>query len=157
MKIKLAFAVVALLALNTAFSQVNKTEYELIKDQFKLEKKAIVAEVLNLKGAEETNFWPLYNAYEEERTKISKGSWDLLEKYASRYDSLSGAEAQSMVTKSIAINQQLLKLRYNYLKTMSQKVSPATAARFIQLEDYLYTLLRSELFENVPIFGQLKK
>jgi hypothetical protein len=151
------FSVVALLALNTAFSQINKTEYELIKDQFKLEKKAVVAEVLNLKGAEETNFWPLYNAYEEERTKISKGSWDLLEKYASRYDSLTGAEAQSMVTKSIAINQQLLKLRDTYLKSMSQKVSPGTAARFIQLEDYLYTLLRSELFESVPIFGQLKK
>lgn len=157
MKIKLVFSIIALLAINTAFCQLSKTEYELIKDNFKLEKKAVIAESLTLSSKEETTFWPLYNAYEEERTRISKKSWDLLELYAKKYDTLKDAEAESLVTSSIGVNKQLLMLRERYLKEMSKKVSPRVAAKFIQLEDYLYTFIRSLVFESLPMIDQLKK
>lgn len=156
MKSKFPLVIVALLFLQSSFAQITKTaDYELIKDNFKLEKKALVAKALKLTPAEEAGFWPLYNAYEDERTKITQRSWDLLEQYANKYSSLTDEESEKMIGTSISVNQDILKLREKYLKSVSKKVSPRVAARFIQLEDYIFTSIRAELMGAIPFIDEL--
>lgn len=157
MKMNLLFSALALLIMHTAVGQVSTSEYELLKDNFKLEKKALVVRALKLTPAQDSAFWPLYNKYEDERTAISKTSWDLVEQYASKYETLSDEESEKMIATSIKVNQDLLKLRDKYLKTISKKVSPRVAARFIQLEDYLYTTVRADFMEIIPFIDELKQ
>lgn len=156
MKIKFPLVIAGLLLLQSAFAQITKTaDYELVKDNFKLEKKALVAKALQLTPEQEAAFWPLYNAYEDERTKITQRSWDLLEQYANKYATLTDEESEKMIGTSISVNQDILKLRDKYLKTVSKKVSPRVAARFIQLEDYIFTAIRAELMSEIPFIDEL--
>lgn len=157
-KFRLLLSALSFILLQTsAIAQVSKSEYELLKDNFKLEKKALVMSALKLTPAQDTAFWPLYNKYEEERTTISKTSWDLTAEYANKYATLTDQESEKMIATSIKVNQDLLKLRDKYLKTISKKVSPRIAARFIQLEDYLYTSLRADFMEMIPFIDELKQ
>ncbi len=62
---------VALLLIATAgLAQSARTEFEVIREEFKAEKKAVVAGFMNLSDADATKFWPIYDRYEAERTKI---------------------------------------------------------------------------------------
>lgn len=156
MKRKLFLSLAALLAFSLSYSQLSKTEYELLKDNFKLEKKAVVAEALKLNTKEENAFWPIYNQYETERAAIGTKSWNLLEEYANKYSSLADTSAVKLVRSSLGNMKSYITLREKYLKIIAQKVSPGVAARFIQIEDYLYTYVRSQALSEIPLISDIK-
>lgn len=73
---------VALLLIATAgLAQSARTEFDVIREEFKAEKKALAAGFVNLSDADATKFWPTYDKYETERTKIGTERFDLISNY----------------------------------------------------------------------------
>jgi hypothetical protein len=54
-------------------------------------------------------------------------------------------------------NIKLEKLYQKYYGKMKKKVGGLEAAKFIQLETYLQTAIRSELQEAIPLIGEIDR
>jgi len=156
-----------LLCGTTAVAQ--KTEAELVRSAFQLEKKALVADYLQMSNDEAEKFWPIYNQYEEQRIdaftrrlklveaylfNIEKGTrrLKLVEAYLFNIEKgIAEVHADEMVKESAAIQKKELELRQKYYKLIKKSISLPVAARFYQVEDAINVAVRNELYGNLPV------
>ena len=120
-----------------AISQKLRSEFEIFKAVFNTEKTNYIAQQMSLNENEEKLFWPIYEDYEIDRAKFSGKRWDTLQKYALAYTSISRSDAVSYTNDLLNYQKKELRLKKKYFNMISSKLSASTAARFIQLEEYI--------------------
>ncbi|MEK6783624.1 MAG: hypothetical protein AABY93_18115 [Bacteroidota bacterium] len=133
------------------FAYAQATETELVRSVFKLEKKALVADFLQLSNDDATKFWPIYEKYEQERSAIGTRRIALLESYVNKYDKMDDVSLDALVKESGSIQSKEVSLREKYYKTVKKSVSTSVAARFYQVEDLINVGVRMELYEALPM------
>ncbi len=125
---------------------------------FNREKKAAIADFLELSEIEATRFWPVYNDYENRRHRIGTQMIDLIEKYVARRTSLSDAEADAMMTAWQKHKKELLTLREKYYPKVKKALGAKAATGWFQMEDYIQTSAQMTLLKDVPFLeGQRLK
>ena len=129
------------------------TEIELFQSEFKADKKVLVANFMELSDAESTAFWKVYNAYELERGKMGDKRIQLLKQYADNYESLTDEQAKEWTNEVFKMQKKEIEIKKKYYKRMSKELSPLTALRFIQLEEYFRTMISASILENIPFVG----
>ena len=86
----------AVAQVNPAFADIND-DIEMVRSLVRVERKAIVEENMGLLPAESQGFWPIYNEYEAERTKLNDRKVKLITDYAAAYPDLGDARAQTLL------------------------------------------------------------
>ncbi len=128
------------------------TETELVRSAFRLEKKAVVAEFLQLGDADAGKFWPIYEKYEQERvSSVGNRRVQLIENYAKQYETMDDATADKMVSESASIQKKEVALREKYYNMVKKSVGIGIAARFYQIEDVISVAARMQLYNNMPL------
>jgi hypothetical protein len=135
-------------------SQSMTEEVDLIQSIYGMEKKSVIDEFLGDSVNDE--FWIVYDAYETERKILGKDRIGLIKSYAENYDSIDGAVADDMVKKAEKLNKDLTGLISRYTKKVRKVSGSKVAAQFYQIENYLLSVIRTELFETIPLIGELK-
>jgi hypothetical protein len=154
---KRVFFMIAFLSLSSVvMSQSNKEEINMIQSVFGMEKKAIVADFIQLEGTQGDVFWQLYDKYETERKELGKRRIALLEKYAENYTSLDDATTAEILSEMMSLQTSTDKLIATYAKKIKKEVDVKTAAQFYQMEGYLVSKIRTEILENIPVIGELE-
>lgn len=153
-KIILASAFTFCLSVVLFAQQSARTEFEVIKDVFKTEKKALVADFLQLTDAESAKFWPIYDKYEAERNSIANARFENISSYAKNYDSLTDAQADALIKKAMDIQARESALKKKYYDIVKKSVGTKRAAGFVQLEEYISSAVKSELYEQLPLVPQ---
>src|SRR5271166_6556849 len=125
-----AFAQQAQLADSTP--TVSDQDIQLMRQDLRSQKKQIVAANLQLTDAEATKFWPVYDAYTVETTKIGDAREALLKEYAQTYNSLTDAQAKSLVKRAGALDQQYVNLRIQWMPKFEAVLPGKKAAVFYQ-------------------------
>jgi len=98
-------------------------------------------------------FWPVYDEYDKEKEQLDAKRLRLLGSYISKQAALTGDEATKLV-KAMGANQQAdLALRHKYFKILSKKLNPVVAARFVQLDDTVGTVVRLAILGNLPLIS----
>jgi len=139
-----------LLCGTTAVAQ--KTEAELVRSAFQLEKKALVADYLQMSNDEAEKFWPIYNQYEAQRIDAFTRRFKLIDTYLVNIEKgIAEVHADEMVKESAAIQKKELELRQKYYKLIKKSISLPVAARFYQVEDAINVAVRNELYGNLPV------
>jgi hypothetical protein len=128
---------------------------DFVQSIFGLEKKAFVAEFIQVDGVEGDAFWTLYDEYEVERKELGKLRIELLEAYAATYDSMDDIKAEALLKDMIMLQTNTDKLISSYAKKIKKKVNVITAAQFYQIEGYIVSKIRSEIMENIPAIGDM--
>jgi len=126
------------------------TETELVRSAFKLEKKAKVADFMQLPDSSAAKFWPIYNQYETERSAIGDRRIKLLDQYVSVYRKLEPATAEKLWKESASIQKAEATLREKYAGVMKKNISAAVALNFYMIEDYIATAVKAELYGSIP-------
>lgn len=132
------------------FGYAQQTEMELVRSAFKLEKKAEVANFMNLPDSSAAKFWPVYNKYETERSAIGDRRVKLLEKYAGAYQKLNAATAEQLWKESAAIQKSEVALREKYAGIIKKDISATAALNFYMAEDYIATAVKYKLYSDIP-------
>jgi hypothetical protein len=127
---------------------------ELVKDIFKVEKKAVVADFLKLTDEQASIFWPTYDKYETERGKISNMRIDNITKYVDEYLTLTNEQADELAKKSMEIDSKTLALRKKYYKIIAKELGALKAASFMQLEEYIALAIDASLYDSLPLVGE---
>jgi hypothetical protein len=142
-------------ALVTLSAQTNKEEVEMFQSIFGMEKKAIVADFVQVEGEAGEAFWSLYDEYETERKELGLHRLELLNEYAASYDQMSNEKMDELVAKMIKQKASTDKLMTKYHKKMRSAAGSKPAAQFFQIENYFSSAIRLSIYENIPFIGEL--
>jgi hypothetical protein len=153
---KKVLLMIAVMSLSVAgMAQSNTEDVDFVQSIFGMEKKAFVAEFIQVDGVEGDAFWTLYDEYEVERKELGKLRIELLEAYAATYDSMDDIKAEALLKDMIMLQTNTDKLISSYAKKIKKKVNVITAAQFYQIEGYIVSKIRSEIMENIPAIGDM--
>ncbi|HLV39353.1 hypothetical protein [Xanthomarina sp.] len=140
---------------SSLFAQSNTEEIDMVQSIFGMEKKALVAEVIQPEAGKSDAFWVLYDQYETKRKDLGKRRIALLNAYAASYDSLDDVKTGEILNEMMGLQVSTDKLIGSYAKKIKKSVDVKTAAQFYQIEGYLLSKIRTVILENIPVIGEL--
>ena len=91
---------------NAGSNTATETDIKLLREDIRSERKRLVAANMPLTDTEATKFWPIYDQYAAEVTKLGDTRVALIKEYAQSYDTMTDAQANDLMNRSAAIDQQ---------------------------------------------------
>jgi hypothetical protein len=146
----LAIMVFAVLVMFAVPARAQSDNMEILREKVRVDKKLLVAENMQLTEAEGKAFWPAYDAYQEEKSKLNDRRIKVIEDYAANFQSLSDEVAKDLVDRSIGLQKDAVKLMESYLPKFRQAVGDKKVARFYQIENKIDAVVNFELAANIP-------
>ena len=123
---------------------------ELTRTVMRAEKKVVFAENMWLTDAEGAAFWPVYNEYEADLSKINDRVVKLLKEYADTFDTLSNEAAKGMLDEIFSIKKKKQSLRKSYAKKFAKVIPQKKIFRFFQLEYAIEALVNFSIAADLP-------
>jgi hypothetical protein len=125
---------------------------ELLRKDVRSQKKQIIAENMGLSDAEAEKFWPVYDRYAAELSRIYDTKIALLKGYAETYRTMTGEQAENYIRKRAAVEQSIMQLRLKYVPAFRKVLSGRETALFYQLDWRLGLAIDVELVQ-VPLIN----
>lgn len=160
-KILLACFILGVAFTTTAFAQretVTGVDVErdlaLMRRDLKSDKKKLIALNVPLTETEATKFWPVYDQYTEEMSKVYDEFYSIIKDYAANQKTLTDAQASSMINKWAAIQVQQAQTRQKYIPIIEKAIPSRKAALFFQVDRRLYELMDLQVASQIPLVSQ---
>jgi len=147
---KLLLVFTALLMIGIANAQSNKEEVDFIQSIYGMEKKALVADFMDVSTANNDAFWKLYDEYEVSRKELGRKRVELLEQYANNYDKMTSETADKWMADVIKVSTSTDKLLVSYYKKVKKATDPITALKFYHVESYILNSIRQAITSEIP-------
>jgi hypothetical protein len=138
-----------LLVATTAFAQ--NSAIELLRQDLKTGKVALMTASLPLTETEAEVFWPIYREYDLELSKLGDRRVSVLRRYSQTYNNVTELAAGEMMKESFSIARDRNELLEKYYDKVAKALNVLTAARFAQVENQMLTLIDAKLIDEVPL------
>jgi hypothetical protein len=145
----------------TAFAQretANGFEVErdlaLLRRDLKADKKKLIAMNVPLTESEATKFWPVYDEYTGEMSKVYDEFYSIITEYAANQKTLTDAQASSMINRWAALQVQQAQTRQKYIPIIEKVIPSRKAALFFQIDRRLYELMDLQVASQIPLVAQ---
>ena len=135
----------------TASAQTPDDDIQLFRKDVRSLKKQIIAANLDLTDSEAQQFWPIYDRYTSEMTKIVDKKVALLQEYAQNHNTLTDDEADAYIHGRAAVEDAVLQLRLKYMPIFRKVLSGKTAALFTQMDWRIGLVMDLQLASQVPM------
>jgi hypothetical protein len=130
---------------------VTDQDIALMRQDIRSQKKQLIAANLTLTDAEATKFWPLYDQYAAELSKINDGKYAVIKEYATNWGSISDEQASSLIKRSLAVDESVAQLRLKYVPIFSPVLPGKKVATFFQLDRRLSNIIDLQLASQIPL------
>jgi hypothetical protein len=155
---KLSFIFIMAVATFSSYGQATfKEDVEVLQSVYGKSKSDLVKEYMNLSDTQLAAFTKVYDTYETERKALGQSNFQLINDYAVNYQTLTDEKADELAKgtlKNHIAYEKLYSKTYGHAK---KAIGAINAAKFIQLEVYLQTVIRAEILESIPFIGELDK
>ena len=148
--VKLLLVAALLFAARCTYAQDSSFD-ELMRQDIKSQKIELMTGSLPLTEKQADLFWPMYRDYDHELNKLVDRRLAVVKEVFAKYDSMDKKTAERLVKESFSINQGRNALLEKYYKKLAKAVGAITAARFLQVESQMLTLLDAQLMDQVPL------
>lgn len=139
-----------------AFAQSTlKDDIDVVQSVYGKSKAELISQYMALTGAQATDFAKIYEAYEVDRKKLGQEKIQLINQYATDYAALTDDKANVIAKGVLKNNAGYDKLYAAYYEKVKKAIGALNASKFIQLEIYLQTEIRSSLQNAIPFIGEL--
>ncbi len=138
------------------FAQGANDYLEVSRGVIKTEKKAAIAEAMQLTDAESQAFWPLYNEYNEKMYVINTDLFNTIKDYSEHYETMTDEKALELWANATKVETELLKLEKTYFKKFLKILPPTKTVRYFQAENKIKALIDAELALEIPMFEEMK-
>ena len=140
----------ALFLASFAYTQSNKEEIDLVQAAFGMDKKAIVADFVQLTDTQKDAFWTLYDEYETKRKEYGRERIELLKQYAEQYMTMTSEQADAWTKKVMELQIKTDKLIATYYEKVKGISDGVVATQFYQIENYILSMIRMSILQEVP-------
>ena len=129
------------------------TNMEILRQKIKADKKLVVAQNLTLTDAEGAKFWPVYDAYQKDLQALNQRMTAMIQSYATAYNKGPVADdvAKKLLDEALAIDDAEAKLKNSLAPKVLAVLPAAKAARYIQIENKIRSVIRYELAAGIPL------
>src|SRR4029079_19777147 len=158
MKTRLLFATI-LLSLaaipNVSAAQTNDVSVysyiESLRADVKADRVAIITEAMQFNDKDAKAFWPVYHKYDADISKINDQRVALIKTYANKFDTMTDADAKSIIDQSLNFEAARTNTKRDYVKEFENAgLSPLTVAKFMQLERRMDLVIDVEIATALP-------
>ena len=140
----------ALFLVSFGWAQSNKEEIDLLQAAFGQDKKTVVADFVQLSPTQKDAFWKLYDEYETQRKELGKQRIALLQQYANQYQTMTSEQADSWTKKVMDLQKKTDNLITTYYGKVRSASDGIVALQFYQMENYILSVIRAQVLEQVP-------
>jgi hypothetical protein len=158
MKTRLLFATI-LLSLaaipNVSAAQTNDVSVdsyiESLRADVKADRVAIITAAMQFNDKDAKAFWPVYHKYDADISKINDQRVALIKTYANKFDTMTDADAKSIIDQSLNFEAARTNTKRDYVKEFENAgLSPLTVAKFMQLERRMDLVIDVEIAAALP-------
>lgn len=148
-------------ASSTAFAQREtesgieiEKDLALLRRDLRSDKKKLIALNVPLTDVEATKFWPVYDEYTGQMSKIYDEFYAIIKEYAANQKTLTDAQASSMINRWAALQVQQAQTRQKYIPMVEKVIPSRKAALFFQVDRRLYGLMDLQVASQIPLVSQ---
>jgi len=127
------------------------TDLQQLRAAIQRDKRAFIAEKLNLTDAEARKFWPVYDAYQKEHRTIIEEQLKGIQRYVEAFDTLDDAGALALIKAHLDRDERMNTLRQKALVDLQRAVGTRLAARAIQIDRRLSLAHQLEIVSKIPL------
>jgi hypothetical protein len=151
---KLVFAIAAsaaFVAPLATHAQSTYDEQQQLISQIQTDKRTVVLKSMELNDTQLAAFTPIFDKYQAERKKLYDRGVDLLNLYASNYESMTDDAANKILKDWLSLQDDKNKLIRGTAKQLGKVLPAAKVVRFVQVENKLDALLQLPAVANIPL------
>ena len=126
---------------------------QLLRKDVRSQKKQIIAANMELSDAEAEKFWPVYDRYAADLSKLFDTKLALLRNYSDSYDTMTGDEAETYIRKRGEVEESIMQLRLKYMPAFRKVLSGRETALFYQIDWRLGLAIDVQLAQ-MPLLNQ---
>jgi hypothetical protein len=126
---------------------------QLIRKDVQREKTKVMGAVIQLDAEDSAKFWPIYNEYDTELSKVNNLRSDNIQEYARTYLSMTDEKADELIKRAMEFHRQRSELLAKYYERFKEALGAITAARFVQIENQLLMLIDLRIASELPVVG----
>ncbi|HSY61716.1 MAG TPA: hypothetical protein VK796_07555 [Cytophaga sp.] len=140
-----------------ALAQTEKEDTAIAEAIFGKAKKTIIAEYLQIDENQKTEFWNLYDKYEDKSNAIWIERLGLIKQFVESYNTLEDATASRLAEGLMKNTVKLDQLHQEYFSKFQKVIGGLKAATLYQIEIYIQTAVQSNVQSNIPVIGEIQK
>ena len=130
---------------------------ELLRSELKKDKVATITEAMEFTPAEAEKFWPIYREYDLKLSGLGDRRLAAIKDYAASYETMTNEKADKLAKTFLGLDEDYLDLRNDYYNKVKKAISPTVAARFLQVENQLNTLVQLQVMSQLPLVKKVEK
>lgn len=153
---KKLFLSLAIIISVSSFAQ-SADDVALVQSLYGKSKGDIIRDYLNLPEPQAAAFQAVYDDYEAERKALGQKKMQIISDYATNYDNITDEKADELAKNNLKNNVDFEKLLSKAYGKAKKAIGSINAAKFIQLEQYFQTTVRSSVQDEIPFIGELDK
>ncbi len=131
-------------------------DMQLMLEKLRADKKLLVSMNMDLTEAEAKNFWPLYQAYQDELFLIRVRTAKLISDYEAAHDKMTSEIARNLLNEVMLIETLTLALHQAYLPEFRKILPEEKVARYYQIENKVQAALMYDLASHIPLVKMAK-
>ncbi len=124
---------------------------ELVRMDVRQDRAELVGQAMSLSAGQAATFWPLYEEYEQAFTMLGDTELQLIRDYAATFESMTDDAASQLASRLLDLLDEEQSLRREYHGKFEATLGGAAAARFLQVERRIGTLLDLQLAADIPL------
>lgn len=144
----------ALAQKETATGAESDKDIDLLRRDLRAEKKQLIALNVHLTPEEATKFWPVYDQYAADMTKVYDEFYRIVKEYVAMQKTVSDADASKMMKRWAELQVQVAQTRLRYLPIIEKAIPPRKAAHFFHVDRRLYSLMDLQVVAQAPLIAQ---
>jgi hypothetical protein len=121
------------------------------REELRAQKKALVAENMQLTQSEANAFWPVYEEYQTEMNVIGDRMTKLIENYGITHKVMTDDTAAKLLRELLSIQTDRVKLQEEYLPKFEKAIPITKVARYYQIENKFRVALDYEITSEIPL------
>jgi hypothetical protein len=141
----------------TTYAQTSDAEADAIINLLGVQKKEAVAKLVAVDSKDSTTFWKIYDEYLAKNKETAKVRMRLYERTAHAYGNMTASTADSLSTQYFQNRMSQEKMLEEYYNKLKLATNAVLAFQFYQAEVYLLTLVRAQIMEQIPTYGEMVK
>jgi hypothetical protein len=126
----------------------------LVRANMQADRTVLITTGMNFNDKEGAAFWPIYQQYEYERSRLDDGRVAVIKQYTHKYPTLTDAEAKAMAEQMLECDSRLAALKKKYFKKFNKALPPLTVAKFFQLERRVDLMMDMRVESSLPPLAQ---
>jgi len=140
-------------------SQQNIAEdIKLLRKDVRAQKQKIMGEAMGLDADQSKKFWPIYKEYDRQLAKLNDVRLGNITAFAQNYSNMTDNKADEIVNAAISYHKKRIDLLASTYDKVRAAIGAPLAARFVQVENTLNTLIDLQIQSNLPLmWGPEKK